>query len=162
MTPLIRYWPHLLIAALLFGAGYHFGALSGAVRAAEAEKALANAQRDMAQQETLAETQARAKERRDVERLAEIEEQHEEERREIEAASNRTIADLESGAIKLRQHWQGCEATSRVSGAAAGSVIADGGHQIRRESASRIIAAADEADAHVRALQRVIQSDRER
>lgn len=77
-----------------------------------------------------------------------------------EARENeRAIADsLRNDTIRLRSHWRGCEATSRVSSAAASGSVYNGEAELRNESASRIIGDSDRADAQVRALQDTINS----
>ena len=100
---------------------------------------------------------AREAEQRQVETLAAIEAQHQKELEEAKHAQDRTIADLRAGALKLRKHWAGCE-TDRLSAAAAGAAEPDEAAELRRTSAARIVRAADECDAQVRGLQRVVEA----
>jgi hypothetical protein len=101
---------------------------------------------------------ARKAEQAKAAELAEIAEKYEKDKADAQAAADRTIADLRSGAIRLRSHWQGCQATGRVSGDATSATIADAAEQLREASAARIIGIGREADAKERALQEVIRA----
>lgn len=73
------------------------------------------------------------------------------------AAQSRLVADLRSGAIRLRQHWQGCLSQAQAGDAAAlpgGPVPAE---QLRAESAARIVQYAADADSKVKRLQEFVQ-----
>lgn len=71
---------------------------------------------------------------------------------DAEAARARTVADLQSGSLQLRNHWAGCE-TQRLADSAA--AVAELGRlaRDREESAGRIVQAADQCDAQVIGLQ---------
>ncbi len=70
-----------------------------------------------------------------------------------EAARARTVADLRSGNLQLRDHWAGCE-TQRLADSAAARAAAEQSARDREESAGRIVQAADQCDAQVIGLQR--------
>jgi hypothetical protein len=72
--------------------------------------------------------------------------------------SDRVVADLRAGNLRLRKQWQGCEA--RVSEAAASPSEPDAGADDRAESARRIVRAAAECDAQVKGLQALVKADR--
>jgi hypothetical protein len=102
---------------------------------------------------------ARAQEQAQAVAVANVGEAYEKGKRDAEAAGKRTAADLRAGNLKLRELWQGCEARG-VSGAAATSGEPDASADDRADSAGRIVRAADEADAQVRALQDFIRAER--
>src|SRR5574337_761303 len=84
---------------------------------------------------------------------------YEEAKQNVQAQANGVIADLNNGALRLRDQWRGCEA-SRVSNAAAAAAELDAIEQSRNASASRIVQAAAACDAQVAGLQALIMSDR--
>lgn len=71
---------------------------------------------------------------------------------DAEAARARTVADLRSGNLQLRDHWAGCE-TQRLTDSAAARAAAEQSARDREESAGRIVQAADQCDAQVIGLQ---------
>lgn len=74
---LLRYWPHLIGAALVAFVAFSLGSASGNLRAAKAELALSMAQRDAAQQVAMSEAKARGTEHRHVAALVEVSEHYE-------------------------------------------------------------------------------------
>lgn len=101
---------------------------------------------------------ARATESAHALQLANIGRQHELERANAQAEHDRLVHDLRTGAQRLRSWWDCPAATVSEADAAAG--VSDVAAELRRASAARVIAAADECDAHVRAAQAVIATDR--
>lgn len=78
-------------------------------------------------------------------------------------AQTTLVSDLRSGNQRLQQQWRGCESNrvregQAVAGAASGP---DEQAELRFQSASRAIAAGDEADATVTWLQSELLSTRE-
>lgn len=130
-------------------------ATRAAVRAAaESARAEASEARAKALSEVIETERAAAK------RANEIAAQYEREKVNAQAAADRTIADLRAGTLRLRERWQGCEARS-MSAPAGASGEPDAAAADRAESAGRIVRAADEADAQIRALQDFIRSERQ-
>ncbi len=78
---------------------------------------------------------------------------YEKEKDDAQKASGRLIADLRAGNQRLHQRWQATVATAELSAAAATASQPDGRADDRIESASRVIGAAAQCDAQVRALQ---------
>lgn len=78
---------------------------------------------------------------------------YEEEKKDAQAASDRLVADLRAGNRQLHQRWQAAIHTTALSQPAATASQSDGGADDRIQSAGRIVAAADQCDAQVRALQ---------
>lgn len=109
--------------------------------------------------ETLAkyETQARAKEQAQAATIAQIDAQHAQEMKDAQAAADRTIADLRAGTLKLRKRWT----CPRVPEVAASPGKSDAAADDRAASAARIVRAADEADATIRALQEILRAERQ-
>ncbi|PJK07996.1 endopeptidase [Lysobacteraceae bacterium NML95-0200] len=85
---------------------------------------------------------------------------YEQEKQDAEQRAEKLAADLRTGAVRLRERWQGCPASPSVPAVASSSGQPDAGAEDRSESAARIIGAAAECDAQVRGLQAVIRADR--
>lgn len=108
-----------------------------------------------------AETDARAKEQAQAKQLAAIDAQHIQEMKDAQANFDRTLAEQRAGTLQLRQRWLTCtSASADVSSPATGSSVTDAAADDRAASAARIVRAAAEADATIRALQAVVRSDR--
>jgi hypothetical protein len=90
--------------------------------------------------------------------LAHIQEQNERDKANAQAQYEKDVADLRSGVIRLRRKWQ-CPATS-VPGTPASPGEPDAAADDRAESAARVVRAAAEADATIRALQDIVKADR--
>lgn len=108
-----------------------------------------------------AETDARAKEQANAATMAAIDAQHAQELDHAKQNADRTIADLRAGTLRLREQWRGCEAAASVPAPGASAGSADAAADIRTASAAAIVRIAADADARVRALQRVIEADRQ-
>lgn len=159
MSLLLRYWPHLLALALAFGAGWYAGHAPGAAKAAKAQTAMAEMQRDAAQQVAAAEQMAREAEHRHAADMARIGKEHQEALTHAQTAADRLVRDLRAGTVRLQERWRGCAADlSRVAGTAGQT---DDGSDDRGQSVGRIVRAAAECDAQVRGLQSVILADRQ-
>lgn len=149
---LLRLWP-LALAVLAFWAGWEWRDRSADIR--DLRTANAGLTARVAEVNKTLDT-----ERRKAQALAAVADQYEADKREIEARTETLVADLRAGNVRLHNRWKGCEATSELSGAVAGALSADAAARDREESASRIVQAADEADAIIRGLQAVIEADR--
>ena len=88
-------------------------------------------------------------------------ESYEKEKIDAQTNGDRIARAVHDDALRLRDHWAGCE-TSRLSGIAAAARDADALARDRADSAGRIVRAADQCDAHVRALQQLLISERTR
>ena len=146
-----------LAVAALIGLLYFRGisALSDA-RATQAES-----ERDSARQEVVSLKEAIVTERRRTEAMAAIAKDYEEQKDAAAVESERVIADLRAGNLRLRKLWQAQAATADLSEAVARAAELDEGARDREESAAAIVRAADECDAQVRGLQQVIEADRQ-
>lgn len=145
-----------LAVAALIGLLYFRGisALSDA-RAAQAES-----ERDSARQEVVSLKEAIETERRRTQAMTAIAKDYEEQKDAAAVESERVIADLRAGNLRLRKLWQAQAATADLSEAVARAAEPDEGARGREESAAAIVRAADECDAQVRGLQQVIEADR--
>ena len=81
---------------------------------------------------------------------------------DAQVTSDRVVAGLRDGTLRLRDRWQGCEASrsALVSQAAASAGELDAVAADRAASAGRAIAAAAACDAHVRGLQALLSAER--
>lgn len=141
----------LLIVALMF---------RGSAAVANAGKDAAIQERDQARAEVDALRSTLDTERKRADAMKAIAQTYEEEKDAAAAESDRVIADLRAGNLRLRKLWQAQAATADLSQAVARAAQPDEGARDREESAARIVRAADECDAQVRGLQRVIEADR--
>lgn len=96
---------------------------------------------------------ARTLEREKQNAVDEVAERYEERRREESEVEASTIADLRAGNLRLRNHWQGCEATSRVSSSAITASILDANTAAREASSGAIIRAGRSCDNWIIGLQ---------
>lgn len=126
------------------------------------------AQHDADNSKALAAEQLRYRglEQRHVNDMADIDRQHQQEITEREAISNRTIADLRTGAVGLRDKFTTCQRT-RGTAASAGTSTSkrdeSASLNIQRADAEFLVSIASEADGvadQLRACQGVIRADR--
>lgn len=109
---------------------------------------LSAAQAALGQARTIIDT-----ERRRAAAAAEVAARYEQEKADALATHDRVVADLRNGQLRLHARWQASIASDELSSAAAGAAIADAAAPDREESAGRIVQAAAQCDAQVRALQ---------
>jgi hypothetical protein len=105
----------------------------------------------------IARQRAEIKEAQDRTAFALIAKQYQEDVSHAKADARQLAADLHAGRQRLQQRWT-CPAG--VPGAAAGAAGIDEAAADRAESAGRIVGAADEADAQIRALQDILRAER--
>ena len=79
---------------------------------------------------------------------------------DAEATAKRTVADLRTGNLVLRNRWTACQASLDVSTTPADPSEPDAGAADRAESAGRIVQAAAQCDAQVRGLQELLLLER--
>lgn len=94
------------------------------------------------------------------EALEEVRATYEQELTHAEAEHDRLVADLRDGAVRLRKELR-CPPTSHLPGAASPAAGSDEAPDVWRAIAAAAVRVADQCDAHVRAAQAVIMSDRE-
>lgn len=143
----------------LLGLAYYLGGASARVDLAQyKEKTAANTAK-VANLATVASELARKAEQARALELAQIATEHEEKLHEIQSNSDRRLADLESGALRLRKLWAGCE-TDRLSDPVARAGELAGQDRLRRESAERVLRAVETLQAQRDGLQAVTAADR--
>ena len=99
-------------------------------------------------------------ERKRAEAMTVIAAQYERDKADAEESAERVIADLRAGVVRLRDEWAGC-ATDGLSATAAAARRADELAELRERAAAEVVSVGARADAHVRALQQIVRSDRE-
>lgn len=135
------------VALVLFGLGWFARDVvadrdEALMRAAGAALA-AEADRQIAAQSELARAQEKASQER-VERLAQA---YDKGLDDAEDSARRTVAKHIAGESRLRQYWQACIATDRLSSSAQSSARADEARKLQAESLGRIDRILSEADA---------------
>lgn len=123
------------------------------VRVLDAREALAVVRAELATSRADAEAAARKMERRWREAVDEISGQFEQEREDARTKHAAVVADLERGNLRMRAHWQGCQASAALSAAAAAAAGADEHAQLRAEGAGDLVRLGAECDARIRGLQ---------
>lgn len=103
--------------------------------------------------------QARAEEQSNALLLADIGAKHEEDRAAAPAVADAVVADLRSGALRLRNDLAACH-TDLLSQTAAGAVERDAATQRREEFAGRVVRIGKDADDQLRACQAIVAADR--
>jgi hypothetical protein len=155
--------PWTILAGLLLligaaGAGYYEGhhqeqnvltAQIATIKAADAQALAAS------------EATARAQEQADAQHLAVVTQTYEQDKANAKQAADATIASLNAGTLRLRSQFS-CTPVlaASVSSAAASGSVPDAATELRYKSASDLVRNADDADAEIKALQSIIQSDR--
>lgn len=77
-------------------------------------------------------------------------------------ARDRTIADLRTGNLQLRDHWACAVPDPEVRGTAAAGAGSDDAAERRREGAGDLVQVGDDSDAHLRACQATVTDYRAR
>ena len=103
---------------------------------------------------------ARANEHKAADKMAEIGDKHEEDRRDAASVPDAVVAALRDGNLRLRNDLATCH-TDRLSEAAAGAIERDAHAELRAEVAGALIAVGRDADDHVNACRAVVTADRE-
>lgn len=102
---------------------------------------------------------ARMTEHTQADTMAIIGAKHEEDRAAAPAVVDAVVADLRSGALRLRNDLAACH-TDLLSQTAAGALERDAATQRREEFAGRVVRIGRDADDQLRACQAVITADR--
>ena len=120
---------------------------------------LSDAKADIAQQTAAAEAAARTSEQKISAATAAAAANYEKGKSDAQAVADGVVAALRADNLRLRQTWR-CPATVSVPAAPAAAGGADAAADDRSESAGRIVRAAAECDAQVKALQELVLADR--
>ena len=81
-------------------------------------------------------------------------------KQDAEKTAQRTVADLRTGNLVLRERWTACKAAGDVPSTPPSPSEPDAGAADREESAGRIIQAAAQCDAQVKGLQELLRLER--
>lgn len=145
-----------IILVLLAVVVWQRGSVSMSHRAADnatAARDAANSERESARSELAQANAVITTERANAAKANALAAQYEKDKADAKTASDRVVADLRDGNLRLHQRWQAAVATSELSAATAAAAIADDAAADRAESAGRIIGAAAACDAKVAGLQ---------
>lgn len=148
----------IAIIATLVWSGAMFGA-GWAWRGDRAEVATSEQKAGDAIGALAGEQAARTTEHQQADTLASIGEKHEQDRETAKAIPDAVVADLRTGALKLRDGWASCE-TQRLTEASAGAAERDAAAERRDEFAGAVVRVGRDADDQLRACQAVIAADR--
>jgi hypothetical protein len=154
-----------LLAALAGGVWYYghtryaAGELAGNVKVAHLTSQHAQEARRIAELTVVASEAARSSERKQAQALDAIAAQYEKDKTDAQATSDRTIADLRSGNVRLRRRWA-CPPAASVPGTSASTAQSDADATDREASAARIIHAAADADNQIKRLQDTLRDER--
>lgn len=102
---------------------------------------------------------ARANEHKAADRMAEIGDKHEDDRRDAASVPDAVVAALRDGNLRLRNDLATCH-TDRLSEATTGSLQYHAPAQLRAEVAAAAIGIGADSDAQLRACQAVVNADR--
>lgn len=145
MGVLTPYWAYikvgavLLLLAAVWGHGYHTKGLACAANEANERARAEQVIAEFAKAERDAVQKARETEQRRVDDLAKAADAADAREDKINEDYERRIAGLDADRDRLRDHWQGCKATSGVSVSAAVARAADEADRLRREGAAGIV-----------------------
>jgi Bacteriophage lysis protein. len=155
MSPLrIAAWvAAIALIAGAFALGHHGAAQDGALE-------LAKYQQGVAQDNQRATAAQLEYERAQAVQFDETAKKFEQDKANAKATSDRVVADLRSGNLRLQQRWA-TQVLASQAATAAGPGGADAGADDRAESAGRIVRAAAECDAQVRGLQDILTKERQ-
>lgn len=128
---------------------------SGAVYWLHQELAQSRSRLASAQQAQAAAAAALQAERDLASQMETIGTNHEHAREQERQVAADVVADLESGAVRLRRQWQACEA-ARVSDSAAATAERDALARLRRRDQGDLVRIGRAADNQLRACQAVI------
>lgn len=145
----------VVVLALAVGV-QQYRVMAAQTETVEAKTALAELKAIIADQRTAFEAEARRVEQENMKAVAMITDAHTKALADAKQTSAVIVSDLRAGNIRLRNHWQGCLATTELSREAADLAGADGAAELRAAGAGDLVRLAAEADAQVTALQRII------
>jgi hypothetical protein len=148
-----------LAAAALFSGGLWLGVSLGAAGEERLAADWARERERLAGEHAAALAAALSRERQLAREMADAGEHYEQELRNARKESDRVAADLRGNVLRLRQRWAGCE-TRHLSATPPAARQPDAAAADRADSAGRIVRAADQCDAQVKALQALLMAER--
>ena len=140
----------LLLVAIAAALLYRGNALDAQARDATAQQRVTTLQSQLD-----SERSARDTEHTQAKEMAQIGDEHEDDREASASIPAAVVADLRAGNLQLRDDLATCH-TARLSQAVSGAVERDASAQLRTEVAGDLVRVGRDADNHVRACQRVI------
>lgn len=149
-----------ILAAVIVWWGWTGHAAHDALRVAYAEHLGddAAAAADTAADQLANERAARQQERAVALQLAEAAQSLEEAKTDAQDTERAVVTDLRTDNLRLRQHWQGCVATSAVSAAATSASQRDAAADVRDAAAGAVVRVGADADAALTACQAVVRA----
>jgi hypothetical protein len=154
----IKWGAALALLVAVFFAGYHVAAQAGRIKLDAVTQANAEAAQHVADLTTKASEAARDAEHKQAFAFDDIATKYEQDKAHAEADQARLVADLRAERVRLRAAWS-CPAAG-VPGTSASAGKPDAATEDRDESAARIVRAAADADAQIRALQAILIAER--
>ena len=151
-------WLALVIGAALYGRGCGRAERAAEVETLKADHAIAIAASAVALAKLA--TDYRERERALGADFIAATETHHEELSRVQAERDSLVARLVAGTDRLQDRWAGCLSAAAQASGRAGAF--DAAARDRAESAGRVVAAAAQCDAHVRALQSLLIAERAR
>ena len=112
---------------------------------------------DLATQRADFEAATRQREREQSEAIAGINAIFEQELSNAQTHHDTVVADLRHDNLRLRNHWQGCVATAKLSYSATAAVSPDEAAELRSQGAADLVRLGAECDATVRGLQSIVR-----
>ncbi|GGA05694.1 lysis system i-spanin subunit Rz [Dyella caseinilytica] len=144
-----------------YAAGHHAAYQAGALKLAEVTQANADQAQHAAELTAQAEAAARKSEQDMAAKFADVDSKHQKDMADAKANSDRIIADLRTGTVRLRAEWSCTPAlASAAAQAAAGPGQPDAAADLRQTGAGHLIGIGDRCDADISALQEFLRKER--
>ncbi|WP_099594724.1 lysis system i-spanin subunit Rz [Stenotrophomonas maltophilia] len=140
----------LLLVAIAAALLYRGNALDAQARDATAQQRVTTLESQLEDERS-----ARGIEHTQAKAMAQIGDEHENDREASASVPAAVVADVRTGDLRLRNDLATCH-TARLSQAVSGAVERDASAQLRAEVAGDLVRIGRDADNHVRACQRVI------
>lgn len=160
MSPWMKVLAAMAIASIGFAAGHHVAALSGEASLSSAKEGWAKEREAIARDRATAIEAQRVAEHKQAEAIRQAAESYERGKSDAETSSAAVVADLRSGALRLRDQWATCRATSEVLASSAGQ-RADGEDGLRAEGFGRVLRIVGQCQAQRDALQSALIGERQ-
>ena len=162
MNPWMKVLAALLIAAGGFALGHHVAAEAGEAALAKNQSAWDAERAELASQRADAINSRMLAEHAKAVALDQAAQSYEQGKTDAQAEADRTIADLDAGARRLRDEWSTCRATTdAMSAAAAGAGEPAGATGLREDGIRRVLSAVGQCQAQRDALQQALIADRQ-
>lgn len=160
MNPWIKILCLVVAGSIGFGGGYSVAHLIGSRDLSAASGEWDKEREAIATKRADAVTAQRAAEQKQADAIREAAKSYEKGKADAEAANAGVVAGLRSGAIRLRNEWAACNATSALVSSAGAASQPDAASDDRAASAGRIVRAAAQCDAQVVGLQQALIGER--